>query len=263
MLPDSAAAQSVGGDDNDVQCRATCVGPDDSSVTCFTPKSEVSLAVPMTAVSLTHKISCYCKRALHKAILQYGLFDALSMMTDAHNTDGDGDLCAQFSRQWVIAQGLFVLTAIAVRVSPKLVILFLYERVRLVVRFMRYQRLLTQVPWLNYVAKTTIRILSRFERHETITQESVSITRKVFVLQCLNTGIVFALVNARLPHNLSSPLPGTGVLEARTCPTFPLAVSTAMFTCAEMHLCAPRVCVVCPAIYVVVLSRWWCWPGRV
>ena len=53
----------------------------------------------------------------------------------------------------------------------------------------------------NYGLQYVFKLLSTFERHQSISSESTSRVIKIFVAQLLNTGVIILFVNARFTRN--------------------------------------------------------------
>lgn len=150
-------------------CSATCIAIDDDAVQCTTPHREDE---PEVEFLPSLAIACYCRARVSENVDKLGLIDGISATLEE-----EGDMCTSFGEVFAIAQGMVVGAAMTVSV-------------------------------INVVLRIVLTMLARFEKHETITGEATAAVKMVFVAQFLNTAFVTLMVNAKLPGDLRSPLPG-------------------------------------------------------
>lgn len=149
------------------------------------PSSELACNEDGT-ITQSLMLGCYCQQVLKQEINDKGVLDAVSALAE-----NEGDLCLEFATAFAASQSSL---AGAVLV----------------------------VAFTNFAVKIILDRLSRFERHESVTAESVSLTLKIFFAQFLNTGIIIILVNGKLPNNIDFPLASV----VRECSRFALEHSS-------------------------------------
>eukprot|EP00753_Platysulcus_tardus_P022558 PLAT9771.1.p1 GENE.PLAT9771.1~~PLAT9771.1.p1 ORF type:complete len:1198 (+),score=594.86 PLAT9771.1:165-3596(+) len=161
-------------------CFSSCVSPS-SSLLCPTPAcwagNITSSADRCRMWVRTTLTGCYCREALLTALRSASPLDAGQQLAA-----DEGDVCGQFVTDFVLGNTLTLAAAAAVVV-------------------------------INLMLKSFMKSLVHFERHASVTAESVAVSSKLFVAQFLNTAVIVLLVSARLPNNIPNPLKPFGVLE--------------------------------------------------
>jgi len=176
---------------------------------------------------LSTVVGCYCLDVLKEYINEHGVFSGA-----AKAQDDEGDLCIDSLQNYAAAQSLLLVAAMSVvfinfvlqRVLKGLCCCcgkqscssgvvcsigvkgYLVEGLQHVLRCLAHLLLLLLLFLLLCVCvcpRCRVLVepaLARFERHDTVSHEQLSITIKVFLAQLLNTGVIVLIVHARLPN---------------------------------------------------------------
>ena len=146
------------------------VPPANFSSLCHSPcvKPSDSAAVCETidgksAFAPNARIGCYCLQQLVTLVQEEGLQDGPRTLVDT-----EGSLCTDFAEGYISLQGIVVAATLVVVI-------------------------------INFVLTMLLTRATKYERHMTVSAETVAIANKIFTAQVLNSAVIFVLVNASLP----------------------------------------------------------------
>jgi hypothetical protein len=119
--------------------------------------------------------SCYCKSQLDTKIEQLGLLKGAEMLSA-------DPLCSNFVSSFLTAQSLVMFGSVV-------------------------------VVAVNTLLTSVMQKLGRMERLDSVSEEAMSVSTKIFFAQFVNTALIVLVVQAKMPEGQSPPLPGAGILE--------------------------------------------------
>ena len=113
--------------------------------------------------------ACYCVQALNEAVAAHGLFSGAAAVLNSER------LCEEYTQNFVISQTLIAVAAVS-------------------------------IVLVNTFLKAFLKLVTRWERHDSVSDEKSAMAVKLFFALFLNTGLLTLLVYARVPQ-LKGKLP--------------------------------------------------------
>lgn len=156
-------------------CRSPCVPPSTSdrcsSLACEDPEMAEAAGVQCDEAGFlaSTRVGCYCLQVLKETLEAEGIFSGAETL---FNTEWD--LCGEYSKSYAAAQSLTFAAAGSVIV-------------------------------INFVLKWVLVRMVMFERHASVTSQSVALAKKLFAASFTNTAILTLIVYARLPNDIEIP----------------------------------------------------------